>query len=196
MVPPILNTLEPEKSTYQFFVLGINFPKHCISVTYTIFLESISRKLHYMYSFVIQKITWKTCRPQRGGTNLGVFVSYMAGHEDAGVMTGHIGTNTPKFVPPCWGWPPVDPTQTELCKFGWVWSSLRRVQFFKTPSPMSFLVLTELWGENSVSSSQPTVCVPKQTHRVFRRTDRVRCRNSVSFSLPKQYSRNSIPPVS
>ena len=23
----------------------------------------------------------------------------MAGHEDAGVMTGHIGTNIPKFVP-------------------------------------------------------------------------------------------------
>ena len=28
--------------------------------------------------------------------------SYMAGHEDAGVMTGHIETNTPKFVPPRW----------------------------------------------------------------------------------------------
>ena len=26
----------------------------------------------------------------------------MAGHEDAGVMTGHIGTNTPRFVPPRW----------------------------------------------------------------------------------------------
>ena len=30
---------------------------------------------------------------------MGVFVPIMAGHEDAGVMTGHIGTNTPKFVP-------------------------------------------------------------------------------------------------
>ena len=48
----------------------------------------------------------------------------MAGHEDAGVMTGHGGTNTPKFVPPRWGRPPSDPTQTGLCKFGWVWSSL------------------------------------------------------------------------
>ena len=28
---------------------------------------------------------------------------YMAGHEDAGVVTGHIGTNTPKFVLPRWG---------------------------------------------------------------------------------------------
>ena len=33
-------------------------------------------------------------------------------------MTGHVGTNTPKFVPPCWGRPPFDPTQTGLCKFG------------------------------------------------------------------------------
>ena len=65
----------------------------------------------------------KTLLPQRGGTNLGV-CSYMAGHEDAWVMTGHIGTNTPKFVPPRWGRPPFDPTQTGLCKFGWVWSSL------------------------------------------------------------------------
>ena len=39
-------------------------------------------------------------------------------------MTGHIGINTPKFVPPRWGRPPLDPTQTGLCKFGWVWSSL------------------------------------------------------------------------
>ena len=38
--------------------------------------------------------------------------SYMAGHEDAGVVTGHIGTNTPKFVPPRWGRLRFDPTQT------------------------------------------------------------------------------------
>ena len=48
----------------------------------------------------------------------------MAGHENAGVMTGHIGTNIPKFVPPRWGRSLFDPTQTGLCKFGWVWSSL------------------------------------------------------------------------
>ena len=48
----------------------------------------------------------------------------MAGREDAGAVTGHIGTNTPKFVPSHWGRPPFDPTQTGLCKFGWVWSSL------------------------------------------------------------------------
>ena len=36
----------------------------------------------------------------------------MAGHEDAGVVTGHIGTNTPKYVPPRWGRPRFDPTQT------------------------------------------------------------------------------------
>ena len=32
----------------------------------------------------------------------------MAGHEDGVVMTSHIGTNTPKFVPPRWGRPPFD----------------------------------------------------------------------------------------
>ena len=49
----------------------------------------------------------------------------MAGHYPGILMTGHIGTNTPKFVPPRWGRPRFDPTQTGLCKFGWVWSSLK-----------------------------------------------------------------------
>ena len=53
--------------------------------------------------------------------------SYMAGHYPSILMTGHIGTNTPKFVPPRWGRPPFDPTQTRqpvqirLC----VWSLLK-----------------------------------------------------------------------
>ena len=58
------------------------------------------------------------------GYKFGCVCSYMAGHEDVGVVTGHTGTNTPKFVPPRWGRPQFDPTQTGLCKFGWVWSSL------------------------------------------------------------------------
>ena len=71
---------------------------------------------------------------------------------------------------------------------------------FQTPNSVSFFGLTEFRGANSVSSSQPIICVPKRTHRVFRRTHRV-CRktNSVrlsEFSSFKQYSRNSIPPVS
>ena len=52
------------------------------------------------------------------GYKFGCVCSYMAGHEDAGVVTGHIGTNTPKFVPPRWGRPRFDPTQTGLWKFG------------------------------------------------------------------------------
>ena len=52
------------------------------------------------------------------GYKFGRVCSYMAGHEDAGVVTGHTGTNTPKFVPPRWGRPRFDPTQTGLCKFG------------------------------------------------------------------------------
>ena len=63
-------------------------------------------------------------KPTRICTTLFV-CSYMAGHYPDILMTGHIGTNTPKFVPPRWGRPPLDPTQTGLCKFGWVWSSLK-----------------------------------------------------------------------
>ena len=44
---------------------------------------------------------------------------------------------------------------------------------FQTPNSVSFLALTEFREENSVSSSQPIICVPKRTHRVFRRTHRV-----------------------
>ena len=32
------------------------------------------------------------------GYKFGCVCSYMAGHEDAGVVTGHIGTNTPKLA--------------------------------------------------------------------------------------------------
>ena len=63
------------------------------------------------------------------GYKFGCVCSYMASHKDAGTMTGHIGTNTPKFVHPRWGRPPFDPTQTGLCKFGWVWSSLTLCDF-------------------------------------------------------------------
>ena len=42
----------------------------------------------------------------------------------------------------------------------------RRVRF-QTPNSVSFFALTEFRGENSVSSSQPIICVPKRTHRVF-----------------------------
>ena len=44
------------------------------------------------------------------GYKFGCVCSYMAGHyhEDAVAMTGHVGTNTPKFVPPGWGRPPFD----------------------------------------------------------------------------------------
>ena len=42
----------------------------------------------------------------------------MASHYPGIIMTGHIGTNAPKFVPPRWGRLPFDPTQTGLRKFG------------------------------------------------------------------------------
>ena len=57
-------------------------------------------------------------------------------------MTGHIGTNTPKFVPPCWGRPLCDPTQTGLCKFGCgfgaqIWLSWRLESFSLRPERVS-----------------------------------------------------------
>ena len=52
-----------------------------------------------------------------------------------------------------------------------------RIVRFQTPSSVSFLAFTELRGENSVSSSQPIICVPNRTHRIFRRTHRV-CRKT------------------
>ena len=69
----------------------------------------------------------------------------------------------------------------------------RRVRF-QTPNSVSLLAPTEFRGENSASSSQPIICVPNRTHRVFQRTHRVCPKNSVrlsEFSSPKQYCRNS-----
>ena len=64
---------------------------------------------------------------------------------------------------------------------------LRRARF-QTPSSVSFLGLTEFRGENSVSSFQPIVCVPKRTHRIFAELTELAAELS-EFSLPKQYSR-------
>ena len=75
-------------------------------------------------------------------------------------------------------------------------SETGRIRFqgarFQTPNSVSFSGLNEFWGANSVSSSQPIICVPKRTHRVFRRTHRV-CRRtqwvlSSETVLSKQYS--------
>ena len=58
------------------------------------------------------------------GYNLVVFVrSYMAGHYPGILMTGHIGTNTPQFVPPRWGRPPYSNGAVQIQS--WVWSALK-----------------------------------------------------------------------
>ena len=70
-------------------------------------------------------------------------------------------------------------SNTELSEFFWA----RRV----------------LGSELSEFLSAYCLCVPKRTHRVFPRTRASLPQNSVrlsEFSPPKQYSRNSIPPVS
>ena len=61
---------------------------------------------------------------------------------------------------------------------------------------MSFFALTELQGENSVSSSQPIICVLfAELTEFFAELTEFAAELS-EFSLPKQYSRNSTPPVS
>ena len=75
-------------------------------------------------------------------------------------------------------------------------SETGRIRFrgvrFQTPNSVSFSGLTEFRGANSVSSSQPIICVPKRTHRVFRRTHRVCPKTQTALSsetvLSKQYS--------
>ena len=75
-------------------------------------------------------------------------------------------------------------------------SEAGRIRFrgvrFQTPNSVSFSGLTEFRGANSVSSSQPIICVPKRTHRVFRRTHRVCPKTQWVLSsetvLSKQYS--------
>ena len=58
-------------------------------------------------------------RPQRGGTNSGVFVPIWPVIAQASSWhRPYRNKRTTKFVPPCWGRPLFDPTQTGLCKFG------------------------------------------------------------------------------
>ena len=47
-----------------------------------------------------------------------------------------------------------------------------------------------------MSSFQPIICVPMRTHRVFFAELTEFAPRLSEFSSPKQYSRNSIPPVS
>ena len=82
-------------------------------------------------------------------------------------------------------------------------SETGRIRFrgvrFQTPNSVSFFGLTEFRGASSVSSSQSSICVQKRTHRVFLQNSPSLPQNSVRLSessSPKQYSRNSIPPVS
>ena len=77
---------------------------------------------------------------------------------------------------------------------GFLYSSeTGRIRFrgarFQTPNSVSFSGLIEFWGANSVSSSQPIICVPKRTHRVFCRTHRV-CRGT-QWGLVSSLLRNS-----
>ena len=66
----------------------------------------------------------------------------------------------------------------------------------QTPNSVSFSGLTEFRGANSVSSSRPIICVCKhELTESFAELTEFAAELS-EFSPPKQYSRNSIPPVS
>ena len=105
----------------------------------------------------------KTAVVPSEGTNLCVFVPIWPVITLAGVVTGHIGTNThthKKTCTPRWGRPLFDPTQTGLCEFGWVWSSLikrflpiTRVARKHTLFARAFTVLSQ--EENSANSDLP-----------------------------------------
>ena len=71
----------------------------------------------------LSRVKWLSS-PARG-YKFGCACSYVAGHCLGILMTGHLGTNAPKFVPPRWGRPPFDPR--ELTEQG----------LFAMPSPLS-----------------------------------------------------------
>ena len=83
-----------------------------------------SRELSPYSKGIVRGTVRNQQRRMARGYKFGCVCSYMAGHCPGILVTGHVGTNTPQFVPLRWGRPPLDPTQMGLCKFGWVWSSL------------------------------------------------------------------------
>ena len=101
------------------------------------------------------------------------------------------------------GWCAPLASQTSGIYKTYTYSETGRIRFrrarFQTPSSVSFSGLAEFRGANSVSSFQPIICVQTRTHRVFSQNSPSWPQHSVrlsEFSSPKQYSRNSIPPVS
>ena len=66
-------------------------------------------------------------------------------------------------------------------------SETGRIRFrgvrFQTPNSVSFSGLTEFRGANSVSSSQPIICVPKRTSCTFSQNSPSLPQNSVSSLL-------------
>ena len=77
-------------------------------------------------------------------------------------------------------------------------SETGRIRFrgvrFQTPNSLSFSGHTEFRGANSVSLSLLFVCKRELTEFVAELTEFAA--ELSEFSSPKQYSRNSIPPVS
>ena len=71
-------------------------------------------------------------------------------------------------LPPRWGWLRDNCRETSFVSRQFCPATSRCLFLAHwAPSSVSFLVLAEFQRENSVRSSQPLICVPKQTHRVF-----------------------------
>ena len=68
-------------------------------------------------------------------------------HPHTGVMTSHTGTNTLKFAPSRWGWPPFGPIQTRCANSGGFGAC--NVSFTELPPPFSLKSPFSLKGASS-----------------------------------------------
>ena len=141
--------------------------------------------------------------PQLEGTNLGVFVPRWPVSSHTNVMTGHIGTKHPNLYPLAGDDRPLTLLRRGCANSGGFGSETGQIRFrgapLQTPSSVSFFGAHRVPGSelseflsafylcnkaNSPSFSQNSPSLPQNSVRLS------------EFSCPKQYSRNSIPPVS
>ena len=99
----------------------------------------VRRNQWYQRNFAQPRLSSVEARssPARG-YKFGCVCSHMAGHEDAGVVTGHIGTNTPPICTPSLGTTALWPYSNGGCaNSGGFWSSLRISRTFWCDLPQN-----------------------------------------------------------
>ena len=96
--------------------IGEKLAKYRKILCFAYFWSSFFPMICQFFSYFLDFGVFPFCRWPRllqgHRTNLGVFVPMWPVSSHTNVLTGHIGTNTPKFCTP------FDPNQTGLCKFG------------------------------------------------------------------------------